>query len=39
MKALGTETWGIIRALLPAMTDPSEIASRVEAICLCRTRS
>jgi hypothetical protein len=30
-KALGKETWGMIRALAPDMTDPASIGPRVEA--------
>lgn len=30
-KALGKQTWGMIRALAPDMTDPAEIGPRVEA--------
>lgn len=31
VKALGKETWGMIRALAPDMTDPASIGPRVEA--------
>lgn len=30
-RALGKETWGMIRAIAPDMTDPADVASRVEA--------